>query len=132
MSAYDWQFHIAPPFAGITRIRFEGSRRLAGASQPEGSPGFRSRKHSGPRANCNVNIALSDDVSGARRSYRAMKKLTLALLAALPLVGGCVAYVPPRPVYARGYYYGPRYVAPRVYVAPPPVYVAPPRVRVWW
>ena len=61
-----------------------------------------------------------------------MKKLALALLAALPLVGGCYAYVPARPAYVRGYYYGPRYVAPRVVVAPPPVYVPPPRVRVYW
>jgi hypothetical protein len=56
-----------------------------------------------------------------------MKKLALALLAALPLVGGCYAYVPARPAYVRGYY-GPR----RVYVAPAPVYVAPPRARVYW
>ena len=59
-----------------------------------------------------------------------MKKLAIAFLAALPLVGGCYAYVPARPVYARGYY---RHVyGPRVYVAPPPVYVPPPRVRVYW
>jgi hypothetical protein len=60
-----------------------------------------------------------------------MKKLAFALLAALPLVGGCYAYVPARPAYVRAYY-GPRYVAPRVYVAPPPVYVPPPHVRVYW
>jgi hypothetical protein len=59
-----------------------------------------------------------------------MKKLAFALLAVLPLVGGCYAYVPARPYYARGYYRP--YVGPRVYVAPPPVYVPPPRVRVYW
>lgn len=60
-----------------------------------------------------------------------MKKLALAALLALPLVGGCYAEAYP---YGYGYYpqrsyvrvYGP----PRVYVAPRPVYVAPP-VRYW-
>ncbi len=60
-----------------------------------------------------------------------MRKLAFALLTALPLFGGCYAYVPARP-----YYYRPAarvYVAPRpVYVAPPAVYVPPPRVRVYW
>lgn len=53
-----------------------------------------------------------------------MKKLALSLLAVLPLVGGCYAYAPGRPVYA--HYRGPRhYYAPRaVIVAPPP--------RVYW
>ena len=60
-----------------------------------------------------------------------MKKLAFALLAALPFVGGCYAYVPARPAYVRGYY-APYYRPARVYVAPPPVYVAPPRVRVYW
>lgn len=61
-----------------------------------------------------------------------MKKLALAALAALPLVGGCYATA-----YPYGYYTRPSYVrvyapVPRVYVAPRPVYVAPPRVRVYW
>jgi hypothetical protein len=64
-----------------------------------------------------------------------MKKLGLAgrlsLLALLPLVGGCYAYVPAQPYYARHYYRPSRvYVSP-AYV-PPPVVVAPPRVRVYW
>ncbi len=60
-----------------------------------------------------------------------MKKLALAALALLPLVGGCYAEAYPPAYYARPSYvrvYGP----PRVYVAPRPVYVAPPRVRVYW
>lgn len=52
-----------------------------------------------------------------------MKKLFLAALVALPLVGGCYAEAYPygRPVYARRYY-RPYYYGPRVYVAPPRVY----------
>ena len=60
-----------------------------------------------------------------------MKKLMLAGLALLPLVGGCYATAYPYGYYARPSYvrvYGPR----PVYVAPRPVYVAPPRVRVYW
>ena len=60
-----------------------------------------------------------------------MKKLGLAALVALPLVGGCYAEAYPAGYYARPSYvrvYGPR----PVYVAPRPVYVAPPRVRVYW
>jgi hypothetical protein len=63
---------------------------------------------------------------------KAMKKLALALLAALPFVGGCYAYVPARPAYVRGYYRPYYRPAARVYVAPPAVYVPPPHVRVYW
>jgi hypothetical protein len=61
-----------------------------------------------------------------------MKKLLLALAAALPLAGGCYAET-----YPPAYYY-PRPVV-RAYVAPPPVVVGAPRVvvyprprRYWW
>ena len=60
-----------------------------------------------------------------------MKKLGLAALAALPLVGGCYAEAYPPAYYARPSHvrvYGPR----AVYVAPRPVYVPPPHVRVYW
>ncbi len=62
-----------------------------------------------------------------------MKKLGLAALALLPLVGGCYAEAYPPAYYARPAHvrvYGWR----RGYVAPPPpaVYVAPPRARVYW
>lgn len=58
-----------------------------------------------------------------------MKKLGLAALVALPLVGGCYAEAYPPAYYPHSYVrvYGPR----PVYVAPP-VYVPPPRVRVYW
>ena len=59
-----------------------------------------------------------------------MKKLGLAALVALPLVGGCYAEAYPPAYYPHHSYvrvYGPR----RVY-APRPVVVAPPRVRVYW
>jgi hypothetical protein len=70
-----------------------------------------------------------------------MKKLALAALALLPLVGGCYAEAYPAGYYARPSHvrvYGPPapvYVAPRpVYVAPRPIVVAPPvpRVHVYW
>ena len=60
-----------------------------------------------------------------------MKKLALAALVALPLVGGCYAGPYPPAYYARHSHvrvYGPR----AVYVAPRPVYVTPPNVRVYW
>ncbi len=63
-----------------------------------------------------------------------MKKLGLAALLALPLLGGCYAYVPAHPYYGYGYGYH-HYSRPpvaRVYVAPPPVVVAPPVPRVYW
>jgi hypothetical protein len=59
-----------------------------------------------------------------------MKKLALAALVALPLVGGCYAEAYPPAYYARPSYV--RVYGPRPYVAPRPVYVAPPRVRVYW
>ncbi len=58
-----------------------------------------------------------------------MKKLGLAALVLLPLVGGCYAEAYPPAYYARPSYvrvYGP----PRVYVRP--AYVPPPHVRVYW
>ena len=61
-----------------------------------------------------------------------MKKLGLAALALLPLVGGCYAEAYPPAYYARHSHmrvYGPR----RVYVAPPVVIAPPaPRVHVDW
>jgi hypothetical protein len=65
-----------------------------------------------------------------------MRKLALAAVVTLPLVGGCYAEAYPPAYYARPSYvrvYGPGAYVPRpVYVAPRPVYVAPPRVRVYW
>jgi hypothetical protein len=60
-----------------------------------------------------------------------MKKLALAALLALPLIGGCYAEAYPPAYYAHRSHvrvYGPR----RVYVAPAPVVVAPPRARIYW
>jgi hypothetical protein len=61
-----------------------------------------------------------------------MKKLGLAALVTLPLVGGCYAEAYGPPAYYPHHSYVRVYGPPRVYVAPRPVVVTPPRVRVYW